>query len=162
MPFYRQNFKGQWIPYADLNVGSAACTAALSLWLICSFLRSVSFAVIRVCVQQTVKYIGCIFSRTTSLYDREHCSVFILLRCCRDEPLCAAPTTRFACRPPVTQCTDSYIHTYMQHKPIYTAEYNQGICNWELTSDLRCSGSCSKNLFKIIHMTIEAIFTAIM
>jgi len=34
-----------------------------------------------------------------------------LLRCCRDEPLCAAPTTRFACRPLVTQCTDSYIHT---------------------------------------------------
>ena len=50
------------------------------------------------------------------------------------------------------------IHTYMQHKPIYTAQYNQGICNWELTSDLRCSGSCNKNFVKISHMNITACF----
>jgi hypothetical protein len=50
------------------------------------------------------------------------------------------------------------IHTYMQHIPIYTAQYNQGICNWELTSDLHCSGSCSKNFVKIIHMNIAACF----
>jgi len=46
------------------------------------------------------------------------------------------------------------IQTYMQHKPIYTAQYNQGICNWELPSDLRRNGSCSKNFVKIIRTNI--------